>query len=235
MTNNLVILHGWASKIQRWHKIRPQLEKQGFKVFLPSLPGFGENKLVKPWKLDDYIDWLEQYLADQKLDQYILLGHSFGGSLGIKLASQRPKGLEKLILVNSSGIRKRFTLKKLFFLILAKTGKLFFLIPPLCFFKKPATQLLYIFVREKDYFKANPVMKKTLHQVVNQDLTGVLKRIKTPTLILWGKNDKETPLIQGQLINQKIAQSKLIVLDTTHGLPFKKTKELVKNVKEFLV
>ncbi len=233
MTNNLVILHGWASKIGRWYKVQTRLQKQGFQVFLPTLPGFGDNKLTKPWKLDDYIDWLKQYLSSQKLEEYILLGHSFGGSLALKLASERPQGLEKLILVNSSGVRKRFTLKKMIFLALAKIGKLFFLIPPFCFLKKPASFLLYTLAREKDYFKADPVMKKTLHQVVNDDLTGELKKIQTPTLLLWGKQDKETPLGQGQLMNQKIQQSKLVVLDTTHGLPFKKTQQLVKNVREF--
>lgn len=234
MEKNIIILHGWASKLERWDQLRKGLEQKGWQVFLPSLPGFGKNSLIKPWGLDDYLFWLQDWIRNKNLDDFFLLGHSFGGSIAIKYAAQRPKQLRGLILVNSAGVRKRLTLKKLIFLPIAKIGKLVFFIPPLCFFKKPAVWLFYTFIREKDYYQANPVMKKTLKIIFKEDLRKISKRVKVPSLILWGEKDKLTPLVHGRLFNQKIAKSKLIVYDNVgHNLPFVKTRELIEEIKNF--
>ena len=55
---NIVILHGWQSKLVRWEKFVRKL-RPDFKVYLPVLPGFGKNKLKRAWFLSDYVDWLK--------------------------------------------------------------------------------------------------------------------------------------------------------------------------------
>lgn len=234
MNQNIVILHGWASKRARWEQFKNKLGKQGFQVFLPSLPGFGQNKLVSSLSLGDYVKWFQKYLQQKDLSSFCLVGHSFGGSIAIKYASLRPKNLSKLVLVDSAGIRERFTLKKILFYILAKIGKLFFLIPPFCFLKRQAQILLYTFIREKDYFKADKVMKETLKKILKQDLRADLFKIKTPALIVWGRDDKDTPLKHGYLLNQNIAGSRLVVYDGVgHGVPFKRTDQLIQEITDF--
>ncbi len=231
----IIILHGWDSKIKRWRNFQEQMEKKGFLTFLPSLPGFGKSQLKEVWSLDDYVSWLEKYIAINQFKKFYLLGHSFGGQVAIKFSSLRPKGLEKLILVNSAGMRKKLSLKKLLFWVLAKTGKIFFYIPPFLFFRKPAQWLLYKLVRERDYYQASQIMKKTLKKVLQQDVSKSLKKIKAPTLIVWGENDKKTPLSDGLLINSKIRKSKLVVIKGTgHGLPFEKTDLLVAQIESFI-
>lgn len=232
MTKSIVILHGWQSKIKRWQGFKKQLEKH-FKVYLPQLPGFGEAKLVKPLTLDDYCHWLKKYLAEQKIENPVLIGHSFGARIAIKFTTENNK-VEKLILIAAAGIKPKWKVKKFLGLIVAKTGKLFFVLPPFSFFKKPATWLLYSLIREKDYYQADENLKKTMKNILKIDLSNQLKKIKAKTLILWGGKDKATPLSDAYLMEQKIPQAKLVIWkDSGHSLPFEKTKELVELIIKF--
>lgn len=230
----LIILHGWQSQLERWQGLVKGLEGKRFKIFLPQLPGFGKNKISQPWDLNDYVDWLKNYLKVNKIYKYYLLGHSFGGRIAIKYAATSPQSLKGLFLVNSAGIKPRLSLKKIIFFVLAKTGRRVFSLPPFSFFRRPARFLLYFLAREKDYYQANSIMKKTMKKIINQDLRSLLGKIKVPTLIIWGENDQFTPLKDGQLLKQRIANSKLIIYDKVgHGLPFIKTPNLVKDIVNF--
>lgn len=232
MKKNIVILHGWQSKIERWQDFEKRLKKY-FKVYLPILPGFGEEKLSCPFSLNDYCTWLKTYLKNQKIDNPILVGHSFGGRLAIKFATQNNE-VEKLILIAAAGIKPKWKLKKILGLILAKIGKLFFILPPFSFLKKPATWLFYTLIREKDYYLADKNLKKTMKNILKVDLSSQLEEIKTPTLILWGEEDKITPLSDAYLMEQKIPQAKLVIWkDIGHSLPFKKSKELTDLIRKF--
>ncbi len=62
---NLIILHGWQSKTERWEPLVNILSKN-FNVYLPSLPGFGNNKLVTAWDLSNYSNWLTSYIKKEK-------------------------------------------------------------------------------------------------------------------------------------------------------------------------
>jgi len=231
---SLVILHGWAGERKRWQKFKKQMEKRGWRVFLPALPGFGQEKIVQPWTLADYCQWLENFLQKKGLKKIFLLGHSFGGRLTLKFASQEPKNLKGIILVNSAGLKKKFNFKKIFFWPVAKIGKLIFFLPPFCLFKKPGRWLFYKLVGERDYYQADKVMRQTLKKVLREDLSRLLKRIKIPTLLVWGGKDKITPLKDGCLFKSEIANSRLIVYDREgHGLPFKKSRRLAGDIDKF--
>ena len=235
MEKNIVILHGWGSKIKKWQGFKKEMEEKNWRVFLPQLPGFGTTRLVKAWDLSDYTDWLKKFLAQRGFKEYLLLGHSFGGSVAIKLTAQKPKGLKGLILVNSAGIRERISFKKSLFLIIAKIGRLIFLLPPFCLLKQPARWLLYTLAREKDYYRANKVMRQTMRRILKEDLKPCFSKIKTSTLIIWGEKDQDTPLKNAYLMKKAISNSQLVVYNNIgHGLPFKKTKKLVQEIINFL-
>ncbi len=230
----IVILHCWGRRIEKWQPLRKELEKAGFEVFLPRLPGLGQAEPPdKPWGVSDYVQWVKERLPAN----YFLVGHSFGGRMAIKLASQKPKGLEGLILISSAGIKPKNTLKRFVFLLLAKIGKLFFIIPPFSFFQDCARKVLYQLAGERDYYRAKGVMRKTLKKVVGEDLRGDLKKIKVSTLILWGEKDSFTPLADGELMDRLIPNSSLKVFPKAdHSLPFqwsrKVASEIVKFIKE---
>lgn len=127
-----------------------------------------------------------------------LVCHSFGGRVGIKLASKYGYYIKKLILVDSAGIRPRRGIKYYCKTIIHQFCKRFKI-------KHKAGS--------KDYRSLHGAMRKTFINVINEDLTDELYKIKAKTLIIWGNKDKETPIYMAKRLNKKIKNSKLIVFN----------------------
>ncbi|MDI6883016.1 MAG: alpha/beta hydrolase [Patescibacteria group bacterium] len=227
----LLILHGWQSSKEKWQQVKVAFEKGGVEVIVPNLPGFKpETELNKPWNLDDYIEWLKNFSQDRK--SFFLLGHSFGGRIAIKFAAKHPKRLKGLILVSAAGIKPKKTLWLFLISIIAKIGNKFSFLPFFSFFRK----LFYKFlVRKKDYFEVKGTIKETFKKVVKEDLTPYLSKIQTPTLIIWGKNDKITPLKDALLMAEKIKNSKLEILENIGHTPHLENPQLLaQKIKTFV-
>ena len=170
----------------------------------------------------------------------ILIGHSFGGQIAMKYAMKYPEKIDKLILTGAAGIRHKLSTKRKIIYILAKSGKkVFSLFPetkfPIRNLVSYSRKFLYKLAREKDYHQASLRMKEIMKNILAEDLTPVLDKIKTTTLLVWGKLDNSTPLSDGKLINEKIENSELIIInDANHSLPYQRSKEFVRIVDEFI-
>jgi pimeloyl-ACP methyl ester carboxylesterase len=69
----------------------------------------------------------------------------------------------------------------------------------------------------------------------NPRLPHFLPRVKTPTLIVWGRHDKTVPLVCGEQYARLIPQSRLTVLERCgHLPPIEKPEEFARLVLEFL-
>lgn len=231
----LFILPGWEGKTEKWEKIREGFAHFGFSVFVLKFPGFGEVPLSpRPWGISDYANFVLDFAQKQNLKNFFLLGHSFGGRIAIKLATNHPEKLLGLILCSAAGIKSKRGIEYWSFFSLAKIGSFLFSLSPLTLFKPFARRFLYFLVREKDYYKAKGVMRETMKKVIEEDLSPLLPKIKVPTLIVWGKEDRVTPVSDAYLMKSKISGSKLVVIESArHGLPFQKTEEFVKIVGKF--
>ena len=208
----VLILHGWGRFTGSWTSVKDRLEKQGHRVFYPPLPGLDENQpLDKPWAIDDYVEWVKTYANKNGLDNFFLLGHSFGGRLAIKFAVKYPEKLRGLILVSAAGIRDK-KISKIYnlFAKVAKVINKLSCLPGYKFCRK----FFYRFVlRKTDYVTLETqVMKDTFKNVIEQDLTDYLAQIKTPALILWGGKDMTTPLGDGEFMAKMIPGSLLRVI-----------------------
>jgi len=186
-------------------------------VFVPDLPGFGkEPPPEKPWAVDDYVNWVNDYDNKNKPNNFFLLGHSFGGRIAIKFATKYPEKLKGLILVSAAGLESEKSVKEISVSILAPyLSKLAFL-PGYNFLR----EFFYRFVLKKtDYLKAKGTMKETFKKAIGEDLTPLLGTIKIPTLIIWGENDKTLPVTDGYLMNKKIENSRLEIMKGVDHTP----------------
>ena len=235
MTKNILILHGWASHLANWQPFVKLLTQKGFSVYQPTMPGFGKTKIKSPWNTQDYVNWLNQYLTKNKLTKIVLIGHSFGGQVAIQFTSQFPKIVYKLVLISSAGIRTQWTLKRFIFYLIAKTGRMLFSLEFLRGLFHPVRKFFYKAIRQKDYYQASRVMKKTLAKVVREDQRKFLSKIEKQVLMFWGQKDTTTPVKDGRLMNKLLPNSKLIIYkEASHSLPFTHTRKLIKRITWFI-
>ena len=237
---NLIILHGWQSSKEKWQIVKEDIEKAGIRVYTPDIPGFKpDNRLTQPWNLDNYIEWFYQYVSDEKIPEgYFLLGHSFGGRMTIKIAADRKQKPKGVILVSAAGIKRE---PNLYVKILAEFARIIKElkiedVPLLKSIFKLSRSFFYKYIlRRTDYYNTQGFLKDTIKNVLNEDLTSRLDKINTPTLIVWGKEDKVTPLEDAYLMKSKIKHSKLELLDRVGHTPYKETPiKLAQLVTKFI-
>jgi len=225
----IIILHGWTNNLDKWRPFVDDLKTKGFSVNLLKIPGLTES-LKEVWKLEDYVKWLKN-ITDKEKEKIILIGHSNGGRISLSFTNLYPEKVEKLILLDSAGIyhnELQHRIKIFAFKTLAKIGKKISS-------SKTLEDLLYKFAREGDYRKSNPIMKQTMINLLNSNKDLNIFRISVPTLIIWGKEDKITPLSDGKLMNELIKNSKLEVISgAKHSPMFTHTQEVAKIIYEYL-
>jgi len=226
----IVLLHGWGTTKEKLLSLGKALSKNEWQVLIPDLPGFGKSSLPpKPWGVSEYVDFtlktINKLYGKKKV---FLFGHSFGGRLAIKIASLYPNKIAGIILCGSAGISRPSFLKRGFFLVLTKLGKMIF---PKS--EKPR-QLIYKLAKEHDYEKTKGVMRETFRLVVSEDLKPLLSKIKTPTLILWGTKDKMTKYADARIIAAKVKHSELVSFPgLDHKLPYEKPELLAERITEW--
>jgi pimeloyl-ACP methyl ester carboxylesterase len=225
----IYILHGWTYSTERWKPFVKELEKHGFEIDLLKIPGL-TAPLSEVWDIDNYIEWLRKTLGKEE-GKVILLGHSNGGLISLGFTLKYPEKVEKLILVDSTGIYHKelgIRLKRWLFKAAAGVGTKL---------TKSAVlrKYLYKMARAHDYERANPLARKIMKKLIRVDYSQVLNKINVPTIIIWGENDQVTPVRDGKIMNSTISRSSLyIVKNARHSPqlthPVKTAEILVKNI-----
>lgn len=232
----VLILHGWGGSSTSWMGVQEILVKEGLRVIVPDFPGFGKSKTpLIPWGIKEYTDFVLNLANHFKLRNFFLLGHSFGGRIAIKFAVSYPEKIKKLILCDSAGIKQKRGPKEKIIFRFSKIGNAIFTPKVLARFKNRARELFYIFLRHKDYAKADGTMKETIKKVLGEDLLPELSRIQTETLIIWGQGDKLVPVRFGHIFKEKIANSELIILPKIgHSPHLEVPKKLAETISNFI-
>lgn len=162
--------------------------------------GFGESGLIPfAYSLDDYVNEVKGLLDKLSVKKYDLIAHSFGGRIALKLATL-DKRLDKLILTGCAGLKPKRRLSYYFKVYRYKLLKKFL----------PESKLTNF--GSADYVKLSPVMKKSFIKIVNEHLDGILKDINNKTLIIFGQNDRETPLYFAKKLKKEIKNSTLLIM-----------------------
>lgn len=206
----LVLLHGWGQSSQALKPLAELLSHQS-KVILVDLPGFGRSSTpTNAWSTQDYAHYIAKFLKEQGIEKFDLLGHSFGGKISISLASLYPNRVRQLILIASAGLKTHLSIYDSIHRKLLK----YVAVSLKSIDQIGKTQLFqdYFVPRfgSRDYQQAGS-MREILVKTVNEDVTPQIRRIVSPTLILFGSDDLETPPECGERMNVLIPHSILRV------------------------
>lgn len=223
--NKILVLHGWTYSTEKWEPFIKALKNKGFDAKLLKIPGLTE-KLENVWNIDNYVSWLNEKIGNNKV---ILIGHSNGGRILLSFTLKYPQKIKHLILIDSAGIYHNelpIRLKRFVFKNIAKIGRKITT-------SEKLRKFLYKLSRESDYEKASPIVRQTMVNLITYDLRNNLDKIKVPTLIIWGKHDKATPLSDGTLMHYLIPNSKMHVIETAkHSPQFTHVKEVTAMIME---
>ena len=222
--NTIVLLHGWGQNIQMMRPIGDKLQKNN-RIIIVDLPGFGESS--EPdyvWSMYDYVDCIHKLLGHLKVNNPILIGHSFGGKISLIYASKYK--VKKLILFGSpfkKEIQKLSTKTKIL-----KSLK-----------KVPILKNLEGYAKKhigsRDYRNASELMRKIMVEHVNLDITEEVKRIECPTLLVWGTNDLEVPIERAYELEKLIKDAGVVEYeDCTHYAYLERLDQTIRIIKSFI-
>ena len=218
----VVLLHGWGSNIKLFANLIDLLSKK-YTVVAMDMPGFGESDEPQtPWCVDDYVQFVIDFLADYNAKEVILLGHSFGGRVIIRMHAREslPFRVTKVILVDSAGIMPPKSNKKSWRTRYYKLGKAFLSTKLMKKLRPDALENFRKKMGSADYAAASPMMRQVMVKVVNEDLEPYLPNIKAPTLLVWGVNDTATPLSDGEKMEKLIPDAGLVKLENAGHYSF---------------
>jgi len=225
--NCLLFLHWWWQDYNSFSKIYKNLDKFKKTSYIwIDFPGFWWSVLEsKNMSIYDYADFTIKFIKKLKLIKPSIIWHSFWWRVNIVLWSNYDN-LNKIILIWAAGIKPKTSLIKK---IIVKTWKIIFSIPGL--------MLIWNILKNKiwstDYINSGN-LKNIFLNVINEDLTNLLDRISYKTLLIWWKNDKETPILDWELMNRLIKKSKLKTFNNwTHFVFQEYSKEISKIILDF--
>lgn len=209
----IVILPGWTYSLDKWDSLSESLEKSGFEVEILKIPGLTEAS-AKAWDLESYTRWLKDKLKDRT--EVVLVGHSHGGRIAVAYAAKNPGKISNLVLIDSAGVfhnEPPLKLKRFIFRTISKIGKGLGI-------SKKYSPLIYKLAKEHDYERANFNMRETMKNLIYKDLIPLMSKIKTPTLVIWGEDDRITPISDARKMKKEIRRSKLFVINGAGHSPF---------------
>jgi pimeloyl-ACP methyl ester carboxylesterase len=233
----LVALHSIEGNLG-WLPIYQELARH-FTVYAPTHPGFAGSE--RPEGLESFVDLSRLYLwilQELNLDRVTLLGHFIGGWLAAEMAVMSPGVVDKLVLIDSAGIKpKRGEIADIFLHGVEGTRALAF----------------HDVKQVRDYerwFSSSKSPEERERQTMNREavtrycwkpyahdpiLPRLLGRLRMPALIVWGREDRIVPLECAQMFHDAIANSRLKIIDGCGHYPhFEKPDEFSRALSDFL-
>ena len=220
---DVLLLHGWGQNIQMMKPIGDNL-CSNHRITIIDFPGFGESdEPSTPWTIDDYSLLIENLVRELNIRKPIVMGHSFGGRVAIHFSANNP--IEKLVLFGSPCIRENKKLP-LSTRILKKLKTL----PGM----DKLGEEMKKYIGSRDYKAASPIMRQTLVNVINEDLSSYARKIEEPTLLIWGEADTEAPVDDARELEKIMIDAALIILPGTHYAYLENLGQVINILNSFL-
>jgi pimeloyl-ACP methyl ester carboxylesterase len=246
----MILIHGFASSNLVWSKVLLELADAGFRVIAPDLLGYGYSG--KPRHLDYTIAsqarMVSSLMKQLGLEGAVMVGSSYGGAIAATIALDHRVVVKKLILVGAVSNNKptRYLLMRLFGspiigdilspLVVGSRRLLRFRM------KRVYDRHSWVLDERRVEARHLPLRTRGAHRAIVRtvrrwDADRVSRDahlLTQPTLLLWGDNDREVPLQDGERLQEEIANSRLIVFRECGHLPHEEYPEsFTKIVSEF--
>jgi pimeloyl-ACP methyl ester carboxylesterase len=201
----VIWLHGWARRGQDFAPAANQLAQRGVASLALDLPGFGASPAPSTaGGARMYAELVMPALMESGNGPFVLVGHSFGGTVACVLAARHPDLVRSLVLTGAPLLRSPSS----------SSSPLSYRVLRWLHAHKMVNGERMEAARQKygssDYRKATGVMRDVLVVSVNESYEEELSRLDVPVTLLWGERDCEVPV--------EVATRASALLTTTHTL-----------------
>jgi len=237
----VVLVHGLGSRKEGDWGRAVGLLSQRYRVVAPDQIGFGQSdKPLMDYSIQTYVDFLNEFLHQLKIDKASLVGESLGGWISALYSLETSSDahmvpVEKLVLVDAAGLKQDQPIPDLNPSTLASERKLLEVV----FYNSSWVTDEIVKKDLADRIRAN--ISYTVRSILSnpvlatERLDGKLGGIHVPTLVVWGKQDALLPIESGERFSKEIPGAKLVSFDQCgHVPPVEKTTEFVSAVTGFL-
>jgi 2-hydroxy-6-oxonona-2,4-dienedioate hydrolase len=212
----IIILHGLMGGLSNFQGVSSHFPPKGYKVLIPELPLYAMPMLKTNVK--NFAKYLKKFIDHKELDDVILLGNSLGGHIGLLYVKMYPEKVKALVITGSSGLYESAMgdgyPKRGDYEFIKKKAQDVFYDPKIA--TKEIVDEVFATVNDRvKLVKTLAIAKSAIRHNMAQDLP----KMKTPTCIIWGKNDSVTPPDVAELFDELLPNSDLFWIDKCGHAP----------------
>jgi len=241
----LIMVHGFTSSLESWDAVAKNLAND-YRVIRPDLPGHGLTgpDSQKRYSNEETVAFLSNFIDALDIEAPVLIGNSLGGLVSWRVAAQSPEKVSQLVLISPGGFSINGVTDEP---VAVPTMLKFYLTKAPEAGVKQATSNLYANpenLPEKRISTIRDMMQhpgngdafvERLSVFTLPDPTMDLEKVKSPTLVVWGQQDKMIPVSQATWFSGALPNSTLKIYENAGHVPQEETPEqLAQDVRLFL-
>ena len=248
----MILLHGFASSTLVWSKVFLDLAAAGFRVIAPDMLGYGYSGKPRngEYTIAGQARLISELLDRLRIKRALVVGSSYGGAVAATCALDYPGRVEKLVLVGTVNNNRPLDFK-----LMRVFGAPVFgdVVSPLLIGSRRLLRMRMKKVYDRHSWVLDERRVDARHQPLRASATqrAIIRTVRSwdaerisrdahliqqPTLLLWGENDPEIPLADGERLHNAIRGSRLIVFLNCGHLPHEEFPEaFTKIVNDFCI
>lgn len=214
MRQNIILLHGLFGQLSNWTSVIDHFG-DSCNIHVPTLPIYGAPKEDHLHYLTNY---LEAYIQEHQLQDVILAGNSLGGHVAILYTARHVHKVKGLVLTGSSGLYENtnigsFPRRNSYHYIRERVAYTFH--DPAMATEELVEEVMAVTTDSRKCLSAVRMAKSAQRHYVADLLPG----ITTPTLLIWGKEDRITPIHVAYEFEAMLPHAQLLVFDNCGHVP----------------
>lgn len=206
----IIILHGLMGGLSNFEGVVDHFPKHGYQVVVPTLPLY-TTPLLKT-SVGTFAKFINSFIEHMGYQEVILLGNSLGGHIGLLTTKMFPEKIKALVITGSSGLYESamgesYPKRGDYEYIRKKSQDVFY--DPEVATKEVVDDVFAVVNDRKKLVKTLAIAKSAIRHNMAKDLP----KMKTPTCIIWGRQDSVTPPEVADEFHEKLPDSDLFWID----------------------
>ncbi len=218
----IFLLHSFFFDGRMWKEQVAPLSALGRVVVLDG-PGHGRSEPPPRFMLEDHADAMLDVYAELGVERGILVGLSWGGMVGMRMAIQHAEKVAALALLDTNA-EPEPTRNRVKYRLLTAFTRRYGLPPSLsereakpkffsAGFRSSHPEVVESYMRTARGFDRDGVARSALAVLVKRKgIVEKLPNIRVPTLVMCGSDDTATPVARSEVIARGIPGSRLVVI-----------------------